>query len=103
MFPAAWYLNQARGVASLQWLHPVVRVFLIVDRDPRISRPQPVALAVVMAKAVIVFDSILEHPEIQRKLCLKFQHDKTHTVPRLPYYSPTMVRPFLEEASRKSP
>lgn len=52
--PTGRDLTQTRGGSGFERLHPVVRVLLVVDRDPFVACAQPVALAVVVREAVVI-------------------------------------------------
>lgn len=39
----------------------MIRMLAVVDWHPLVPSPQPIALAVVVAEGVVVFDAVLEH------------------------------------------
>jgi len=59
--PTSRDLAQARGDASFERFHPVVRVLVVVDGDPLVAGAQPVALAVMVGEGVVVFEAVFEH------------------------------------------
>ena len=53
--PRSRNLDQPSMDASFEWLHPMVRMLLVVDWNPFVAGAQEVGLAVMVRETVIVF------------------------------------------------
>lgn len=53
-------LDQTRGFALDQGLHPLGGLFRVIDLGPLVARPQPVHLAVLVTHTVVVLDTVAQ-------------------------------------------
>lgn len=58
--PVSRDLHQPSFISPLQRFHPRLRLLVIVDFRPLISRSEPIHLAVMVQHGMIIFDSVIE-------------------------------------------